>query len=156
LVDRFARSPQYHPADLFPQLYPHARTEKLDLMQLCESERYDLVYLSHVLEHVPDDRRVLTNLFTALRPGGEAWLLVPQSGERLTVDGSHAMPPRERERRFGQWDHVRLYGDDFIDRVRAAGFEVSLIDPAHFPAEDCAVHGLNTEDRIYRGRKPLS
>jgi SAM-dependent methyltransferase len=71
------------------------------------------------MEHVPDDAQVLRNIFEALKPGGEAWLIVPL-WEKPTEDGSYAMPPRERERRFGQWDHVRQYGPDFADRIRAA------------------------------------
>lgn len=126
LVARFRQAAtDYVPADLDPSRYPIAGIRKVDLMEIAETERFDIVYASHVMEHVPDDVHVLANLHRALKPGGEAWLMVPL-WDRETEDGSFAMPPRERERRFGQWDHVRQYGLDFRDRLAAAGFEVRL------------------------------
>jgi SAM-dependent methyltransferase len=118
---------------------------------LGSSDRFDLFYASHVMEHVPDDAQVLRNIFAALKPGGEAWLIVPL-WEKPTEDGSYAMPPRERERRFGQWDHVRQYGPDFADRIRAAGFDLDVIR-----AEDCAaaeVHRMALGEVLYRARRP--
>jgi len=78
----------------------------------------DLFYASHVMEHVPDDALVMRNILAALRPGGEAWLVVPL-WDKSSVDGPADLSGRERERRFGQWDHVRQYGLDFADRLRA-------------------------------------
>ena len=82
---------------------------------------FDLIYASHVMEHVPDDSRVLANMHAALTPGGEAWLLVPLY-DGPTIDGAPDLSGRERERRFGQWDHRRQYGEDFGARIAAHGF----------------------------------
>jgi SAM-dependent methyltransferase len=141
----------YVPADLFPEIYRVPGVRKVDLMDIGEKARFDLFYASHVMEHVPDDAWVLRNIFEALKPGGAAWLIVPL-WDKPTEDGSYAMPPKERERRFGQWDHVRQYGPDFADRIRAAGFDLDVID-----ARDCAeaeVHRLALGEVLYRARRP--
>ena len=122
-----------------------------NLMALAEDERYDLFYASHVMEHVPDDHAVLRNIHRALKPGGEAWLIVPL-WDRPTEDGSFDIPPRERERRFGQWDHVRQYGPDFADRIRAAGFELEEIDASRVDPATRQFFAL--DDRLFRARKP--
>lgn len=63
-----------------------------------------------------------------LKPGGHALLLVPLAIDGLDTDKD--LDPAERDRRFGQWDHVQLYGrDDFLRRMRQAGFSVSVFDP---------------------------
>lgn len=151
LVRRFSAAADYAPADLFPDIYAVPGMRRVDLMALDEAERYDLFYASHVMEHVPDDAAVLRNIWRALKPGGEAWLIVPL-WDRPTEDGSFDMPPRERERRFGQWDHVRQYGPDFADRIRAAGFDLEEIDAASIDSDTRHFYAL--DDRLFRARKP--
>lgn len=151
LVRRFSAAAHYAPADIDPARYTVPGMRRVDLMELDEADRYDLFYASHVMEHVPDDRIVLRNILCALKPGGEAWLIVPL-WSRPTEDGSFDIPPRERERRFGQWDHVRQYGPDFADRIRAAGFDLEEIDAASL---DPATRHFNAlDDRLFRARKP--
>ena len=89
---------------------------------------FDAVYCSHVLEHVPDDRAAMRELCRVLRPGGWAILQVPVYRERTDEDVTLA-DPAERRRRFGQPDHVRVYGHDFADRLAEAGFQVSVVRP---------------------------
>lgn len=150
LVKRFAAATDYVPADLDPARYTVANMRRIDLMELADVDRYDLFYASHVMEHVPDDMAVLRNIHRALKPGGEAWLIVPL-WDKPTEDGSFAMSPRERERRFGQWDHVRQYGPDFADRIRAAGFDLEEIDAAALDPDTRHFHAL--DDRLFRARK---
>jgi len=151
LVRRFAAAADYIPADLDPSRYTVPNMHRVDLMELADTDRYDLFYASHVMEHVPDDMAVLRNILRALKPGGEAWLIVPL-WEKPTEDGSFAMPPRERERRFGQWDHVRQYGPDFADRIRAAGFDLEEIDAGSIDVATRHFYAL--DDRLFRARKP--
>ena len=151
LVRRFSAAQDYVPADLPPDIYPVPGMRRVDLMTMADDARFDLIYASHVMEHVPDDARVLANIFRALKPGGEAWLIVPL-WDRPTEDGSYAMSPREREKRFGQWDHVRQYGPDFADRIRAAGFDLEVIDAAEIDAD--VRHFYALDDRLFRARKP--
>lgn len=154
LVDRFREAAgDYVPADLDPSRYRVAGIRRVDLMDLDERGRFDLFYASHVMEHVPDDAQVLREIFAALKPGGEAWLIVPL-WNRPTEDGTPGMTARQREKRFGQWDHVRHYGLDFADRIRAAGFAVDLLRAEDCPAGDVARLGL--DDIIFRARKPLA
>jgi len=151
LVRRFAAASHYVPADLDPSRYLEAGATRVDLMELADRDRFDLFYASHVMEHVPDDAAVLSNIFRALKPGGEAWLIVPL-WEKPTEDGSYAMPPRVREQRFGQWDHVRQYGMDFADRIAAAGFEVEAIAATGIDPAVRKRHALG--DILFRARKP--
>jgi len=85
---------------------------------------FDVIFCSHVLEHVNDDRRGMREFRRVLKPGGWAILLVP-----ITVDATFEDPtvtdPAERLRLFGQDDHVRRYGPDYVDRLREAGFAVT-------------------------------
>lgn len=154
LVRRFdAAGGTYIPADLDPSRYPVAGVRKIDLMNMGMSNEIDLFYASHVMEHVPDDARVLRNIFAALRPGGQAWLIVPL-WDQPSEDGASDMSGVERERRFGQWDHVRQYGMDFADRVRAAGFEVDLLRASDLATN--VVANMALDDVIFRARKPGS
>lgn len=152
LVERFkTRATDYVPADLHPDVYDLPGVIALDLMQFDMPERFDVIYASHVMEHVDDDAHVLANMFRALKPGGEAWLIVPL-WDRPTEDGHSGMPARERERRFGQWDHVRQYGLDFADRIRQAGFLLDVIYAKQLAAQTQEQHAL--DDVIFRATKP--
>lgn len=154
LVRRFTRvAGTYIPADLDPARYKVPGMRAIDLMDMGLTGQLDLFYASHVMEHVPDDGRVLRNIFAALRPGGEAWLIVP-IWDSPTEDGPPDLSARTRERRFGQWDHVRQYGMDFADRIRAAGFTVDLVRAGDMPAE--ARLGMALDDLLFRAVKPLT
>lgn len=85
---------------------------------------FDVILCSHVLEHVPDDRRAMRELYRVLKPGGWAVLLVPITAE-TTFEDPAITDPAERLRAFGQEDHVRRYGPDYVDRLREAGFVVT-------------------------------
>lgn len=87
---------------------------------------FDLIYCSHVLEHIPDDRLAMRELRRVLRDDGIALILTPIWGKPTFEDPSIS-DPHERERHFGQHDHVRWYGLDICDRLRDAGFTVAII-----------------------------
>lgn len=152
LVTRFRDvACDYIPADIDPSRYAVGGICRVDLMEIGEQERFDLFYASHVMEHVPDDMVVLRNIFAALKPGGEAWLIVPL-WEQPTEEGTPDMSATERGRRFGQWDHVRQYGPDFADRIRAAGFTLSEIS-----AKDCppaVLRNMALGEKLFRACKP--
>ena len=145
LIESFQSQPDYHPVDLFPEIYKKVNTQKMDLMTMNEANRYRLVYLSHVMEHVPDDALVLQNLFRSLKVGGEGWFMIPMK-DQVTKDGTPKMTARERELHFGQWDHARQYGPDFQDRLRNAGFEIKILKPDSVPTatfNQLGFHSLN-------------
>ncbi|WP_158240789.1 methyltransferase domain-containing protein [Telmatospirillum siberiense] len=99
-------------------------THRIDLQSEIISEAaFDVILINHVLEHIPNDRAALRNIFTMLRPNGLCVITVPirPNGQPTDEDPS-ITTEAERERRFGQHDHVRFYGEDLIERIRAEGF----------------------------------
>lgn len=112
---------------------------------------FDAIIANHVLEHVVDDRMAMAELFRVLRPGGLAILQVP-IGLALdkTFEDPSVMLPEERERVFGQFDHVRIYGQDYPDRLRAAGFQAEAVPYARqLDPSMAARYSLNIREDIY-------
>lgn len=104
-------------------LAPHAMLQ-MDLTRtFFPDETFDVVYASHVFEHIVDDRKAMQETFRVLKPGGWAILQVPINAE-ITYEDPSVVDPVERERVFGQSDHVRIYGKDYYDRLEQAGFTV--------------------------------
>ena len=96
-----------------------------------DAASFDLIICSHVLEHVPDDVTALAELRRILRPAGAAIVMYPIDARRAATDEDLAITdPVERKRRFGQFDHVRLYGRDHLTRLADAGFTVETRDYA--------------------------
>lgn len=123
-----ACGPGYLSADLKSK---HAMV-RMDITEIEYPDgRFDVIYCSHVLEHIPDDRAAIGELFRVLRPGGWAVLNVPVTSEETFEDPS-VTTPEERLRVFGQEDHVRLYGADYSERLEAAGFQVQVARAADF------------------------
>jgi SAM-dependent methyltransferase len=97
---------------------------KVDITDIQFADQtFDVVYCSHVLEHVSDDRKAMRECRRILKQSGWAVFVVPLFAEATTEDPS-ITDPKERERLFGQWDHVRRYGPDFEERLKQAGFAV--------------------------------
>lgn len=123
LADRFRRSFDYLSIDLDGSQAMMA----MDLTDLTFPDRsFDAVVCNHVLEHVPDDRKALSELYRVMRPGGWGSIQVPMDGA-VTREDPAVTDPGERLRLYGQEDHVRQYGRDFLDRLSQAGFEVLII-----------------------------
>jgi SAM-dependent methyltransferase len=104
---------------------------------------FDAVVACDTLEHVVDDRRALTECRRVLKPGGVAILTVPQfDGSEATLEDPAVTTDAQRRTRYGQADHVRIYGADFAERIAAAGFRVSCIDAGAFDASAIDEHVL--------------
>ncbi len=88
-------------------------------------QSFDVIYCSHVLEHVQDDKRAMREFFRVLKNNGWAILLVPITSEKTFEDPS-IIEPLERLQAFGQENHVRRYGPDYVDRLCEAGFSVEV------------------------------
>ena len=116
---------------------------------------FDVVFCSHVFEHIPDDRAAMRELRRVLRPGGWAVLQTPIDAARaLTDEDPGVTRTAERLRRFGQADHVRIYGRDFFERLRASGWEVERIAFARgLPAGEAQRYGLDPEEELILGRR---
>ena len=92
---------------------------------------YDVLSCNHLRDHVAVDRRALGEFYRILRPGGWGSLLSPVDRSRAaTFEDDSITDPDERTRIFGQYDHRRIYGADYADRLRQAGFQVADIDYA--------------------------
>ncbi len=112
---------------------------------------FDMVVANHVLEHV-DDRAALAEMFRILRPGGQAVITVPMiEGWDRTHEDPALVTEAERRLHYGDPSHLRFYGRDVRDRIRAAGFalhEYVAVEP------DVSTHALHRGERIFVGRKP--
>lgn len=117
---------------------------------------FDAIICSHVLEHVYEDRKAMNEFFRVLKPSGFAILQIPVDLARdSTYEDSTVTLPADRERLFGQEDHVRVYGRDFTDRLQSSGFDV-VVDffGADFEKSEYDRFGLATDEPIYRCQKP--
>lgn len=93
-----------------------------------ESRSIDVVICNHLLEHVADDGKALSELYRIMRPGGWGIMLVPEDRSReTTFEDDTITDPKERTRLFGQYDHRRVYGRDYDIRLANAGFSVERI-----------------------------
>lgn len=111
---------------------------------------FDLIYCSHVLEHVADDVGAMRELRRVLSPRGIAVVQVPIAELESTFEDWRVQSPEDRLRVFGQSDHVRIYGRDFSDRLRSAGFTVRVIEVGRaFPAREVRRFGLDPQERIF-------
>jgi SAM-dependent methyltransferase len=124
---------------------------KLDLPDKC----FDLIICLHVLAHISDDRRAMREILRVLRPGGIALLMTPMNtGAQDTYEDPSIIDPDQRDKAYGEWDFVRVYGLDFSDRLKEAGFQIEVVQPADQMAEpDRKAMGL-WNDRIFICRRP--
>lgn len=113
---------QYTTTDLFSPL----ADVKADICNLpFEDNQYDVLFCNHVLEHIPDDTKAMQELYRVLKPGGMAILQIPQDLNRATTFSDDSITDeKERAAIFGQYDHVRVYGRDYFDKLRSIGFNV--------------------------------
>lgn len=125
-------APKLKDGYLTADLYDPNVMVKMDITDIqCDDETFDVIYCSHVLEHVPDDRKAMREFFRVLKSTGWAVLLVPITAEETFEDLS-VTDPDQRLKLFGQEDHVRRYGRDYKDRLQEAGFHVDTIYPSDF------------------------
>lgn len=90
---------------------------------------FDVIFCNHVLEHIPDDTKAMQELYRVLRPGGWGVFQIPQDlNRKKTFEDNSITDRRERAKVFGQYDHVRIYGRDYFDKLRSIGFKVEEID----------------------------
>ncbi len=106
---------------------------KADICDLpFEDNSYDIIFCNHVLEHIPDDDKALEELYRILKPKGMAIFQIPQDLSRdKTFEDDSIKDPKERARIFGQYDHVRIYGKDYFEKLRSKGFIVKEVDYSH-------------------------
>lgn len=130
---------------------------KLDVREMpLKSDSFDVVFCNHVLEHIDREQAAMKEILRVLRPGGWAILQVPIDPERTqTFEDASITDPKEREKVFGQYDHVRVYGSDYPKHLEKAGFEVipeRYVD--EFSREQVQRMRLDMNETIYFCQKP--
>jgi len=116
----------YTTADLYSPIVD----VKADILDLpFKEEEFDLVFCNHVLEHIEDDHKAMKELYRVMKPGGMGIFQVPQELEReTTYEDPNIKTPEDKAVHFGQYDHVRIYGRDYFDRLRNVGFKVEEVN----------------------------
>jgi len=103
---------------------------KADICNLpFKDDSFDVVFCNHVLEHIPDDKKAMQELFRVLKKGGFGVFQIPQDMSREnTFEDASITDKEERTKIFGQYDHVRVYGRDYFNKLRSVGFKVDEVD----------------------------
>ncbi len=142
----------YHTADLESPLADF----KCDIQNLPFKENeYDVVICNHVLEHVPDDKKAMSEILRVLKPGGYAILQVPADFNRTDTFEDNSITDRaKRAEIFGQYDHVRVFGTDYPERLKSVGF---IIDEENYfdliPQNIKDQYSLNLKDFMFSCKK---
>ncbi len=117
---------EYTTADLYSPI----ADVKADICDLpFEDNTFDVVFCNHVLEHITDDTKAMKELYRVLKPNGMGIFQIPQDLSReFTFEDDSITDEKERAKIFGQYDHVRVYGRDYFDKLRSIGFKVDEVD----------------------------
>ena len=159
--DVFSINPniEYYPCDLDPEYYGYkgsVKINKVDIIDIPFEENYfDVILCNHVLEHIPDDALAMSELYRVMKKGAWAILQVPIDYSRdTTYEDFSISTPEGREKAFGQDDHVRWYGRDYIDRLKKAGFVVKEDDFINsFSKDNLLQYGFIGSELIYYCKK---
>lgn len=129
---------------------------KMDITNInYPDNHFDVIICNHVLEHIPDDHQAMLELFRVLKPQGWAILQVPIDLNReVTFEDLSVTSPEEREKLFGQKDHLRIYGRDYLEKLTRAGFQVKIDSFLEkLSPEETKEYGLLQGQQIYIGSK---
>ncbi len=119
-----------------------------------KDESFDYVIANHILEHIPDDRKALSEIYRVLKSNGMALVSFPICTDQKTIEDDGTSSEDERLAKFGQKDHVRLYGTDYKERLEAVGFTVEAKSPKDELSEDEIIKfGYTADDIILILRK---
>ncbi len=138
-------------------IYYHKEIRSIDLLDLPFGDNeFDLIICNHILEHIIDDNKAMTELLRVLAPTGVAIMQVPYSNLlNKTYENEDVITRKEREEHFGQFDHVRIYGKDYANRLSNAGFTVEVFDPIKekIADENDNKIAINLNEKLFTGRK---
>ena len=130
---------------------------KMDIHRIpFEANTFDVAFCNHVMEHVDDDIKAMSELHRVLKPGGWAIIQSPQDWSKATTYEDPAITdPKEREKHFWQDDHLRLFGRDYGRRLEKGGFKVTedrfVMD--ELTPEEVKRYALPANEVIYLCRK---
>ena len=144
----------YTSADLFSPIVD----VKADILDLPFADNsFDVIICNHVLEHIVEDRKAMSELYRVMKPGGWGILQVPMKNSlEKTYEDFTITDPKERQKHFGQYDHVRWYGMDYFDRLRSVGFQAEINFYSQiFSESDTKKFGLNRNEILPVVSKPV-
>ena len=149
---------EYYPCDLFPENYAYNDiiVSKADITNIpFEDNYFDVILCNHILEHIPDDRKAMSELFRVMKIGAWGIFQVPVDYNREnTFEDFTITTPLGREKAFGLKDHVRCYGRDYKEKLAEVGFNVSEDDYVkNIPAKEIIKYGFSPSEFIYFTRK---
>jgi predicted SAM-dependent methyltransferase len=109
-----------------------------------------LILCNHVLEHIPDDLSAMNELYRVLKKGGTLIAQVPIEEERKkTFEDDSITDAAERTQIFGQYDHVRIYGQDYYDRLESVGFSTNkVLLQSRLTEDEIALYALPQKEKI--------
>lgn len=134
--------------DLFAEGYTYpGHVQNMNLLNLPFSDNtFDLVICNHVLEHIPNDLQAMKEIYRVLKTGDQAIVQVPISkNSSITLEDFSITDPKEREHVFGQFDHVRIYGQDYVDRLTKSGFTINRVNIS----KEYSYYGLNSQEDLF-------
>lgn len=132
--------------------------EKIDMCSIpYDDNTFDVIYASHVLEHIPDDRLAMSELYRVVKPsseGGFVVLMVPinKNNKKTFEDPSHNTDEL-RLKYYNQIDHVRVYGLDFKDRLESVGFNVEIFEPKDIIDDKILLEQMHLFDEVFVCKK---
>lgn len=135
----------YTSADLYSPIVD----VKADILNLpFPNETFDVIFCNHVLEHIPDDIKAMSELFRVMKNGGWGIVQVPMKNNLSeTYEDFSITDPKERQKHFGQYDHVRWYGMDYFERLSSVGFKVDInYYTQQFSEKEILQYGLNPNE----------
>jgi len=129
---------------------------KMDITNIQYKNNYfDVIICYHVLEHIIEDQKAMSELFRVLKPHGWAIIQSPIDSKReMTFEDQNINTPEDREKYYGLYDHVRIYGLDYKNRLERAGFNV-IIDEYAKTLDDYTLkkYGIDKNENIYLCKK---
>ena len=140
---------KYKSADL----YMEGVDDKVDItdMNIYADNSFDMILCSHVLEHIDDDRKAMSELFRVLKPSGFGIIMVPINlNLKEDFENPEYKTESERWKYFGQNDHVRLYSKSgFVTKLMQAGFKVNQLGIDYFGSEVFEKNGIHPRSVLY-------
>lgn len=130
---------------------------KMDVQAIpFDDNSFDVIMCNHVLEHVPDDKKAMSEFFRVMKPGGWGIFEVPVDySNPKTLEDPAYNTPELREKHYWQDDHLRLYGLDYADKLRSVGFDVTEDNMLmEFTPEQRKRYAFPPQEIIYLCKKP--
>lgn len=130
---------------------------KCDIMDMpFEDNTFDVIFCNHVLEHVDDDNKAMSELYRVMKPGGFGIFQVPIDYKReTTLEDPNITSEEDRVKHYWQKDHQRLFGLDYPSKLESVGFKALRVDMAEEVGDQLSDrYRLGRNDKVYRVDKP--